>query len=94
MGQHGTLQDSAGSHADENSNQDMLILQSHPPSSTAGQQSGGSSADVDEPAQKSKQLQQRWISRVSSLYQGNLGGENDTRDTRVGWTPKTDIPFM
>jgi hypothetical protein len=33
-------------------NQDMLILQSHPPSSTAGQQSGGSAAAVDDPAQK------------------------------------------
>jgi hypothetical protein len=66
--------------------QNTFILQSCPlPSSTAGQQSGGSAAAVDDPTQKSKQLQQRWVSRVSSLYLGTLGEENGMRETRVEW---------
>ena len=63
--------------------QNMLILQSCPPSSTVGQQSGGSSSAVDDPTQKSKQLQQRWISRGSSLQLGTLGGEKGMLETRV-----------
>ena len=70
--------------------QNMFMLQSCPlPSSTAGQQSGGSAAAVDEPAQKSKQLQQRWIFRVSSLYLGTLREETGMRETRVEWTEFT-----
>jgi hypothetical protein len=38
---------------------------------------------------QSEQLQQRWISRVSSLYLGTLGGEKGMRDTRVEWTEFT-----
>ena len=40
---------------------------------------------MDDPEQKSKQLQQRWISRVSSLYLGTLGEEKGMRKTRVEW---------
>ena len=36
-----------------------------------------------------EKLQQRWISRVSSLYLSTFGGEKGMRETRVEWTEFT-----